>query len=246
MERNRYTLAPSVYIAGMGKDALLLDLAQLQKDRQYVLIKGGAPLFAAVLTGQERTNIVTSLVERHGFPKKTIEQSIDACFNAGWIVDNPTSSPSWPATKKLWRLHWLPLRIEAILLLQRIHVFIQRNAFWVLIQALMDLPAEKDWERDLRVQKIIQVVDEAAHIFREPMTCLHQSLAICWMLRMRGIAAHVAIRVQQDPLMGHMIVVHGEHVISWKPGLHSITTYAHFVAATTLLFHSGQLDLHYR
>lgn len=246
MDEGQYTLAPSVYIAGMDNDAILLDLAQLQKDRQYVLIKGGALLFPAILRSQERTSIVASLTEMHGFPKKTVEQSIDACFKAGWVVEKLASSFQPPNSKRLWRLRWFPLRIEAIILLRHIHSSIQNNTFLPLIQSLMALPAEKDWKQDLSVPKIIQVVNDTARLFREPMTCLHQSLAICWMLRARGIAAHVAIRVQQDPLMGHMIVVNGEDVISWKPGLRSITTYTHFLAATTLLFHSGQLDKHYR
>lgn len=246
MDKKTYILAPSVYIARMDRDALLLDLAQPQKDQQYVLIKGGALLFSAILMGQERSSIVASLANMYGFPTKTIEQSIDSCFRAGWIIENQASSPQCVHEKKLWWLRWLPLRLEAIILLRHIHLCIQHNAFLTLVQSLMALPAEQDWEQDSRVPKIIQRVNEVARLFQEPMTCLHQSLAVCWMLRMRGIAAQVAIRVQQDPLMGHMIVVNGEHVISWKPGLHSITTCAHFLAATTLLFHSGQLDQHYR
>lgn len=246
MNKRQYTLAASVYMAEIERDVILLDLAQQQKDQQYVFIKGGALLFPAILMGQDRASVVSSLAEKHGFSQEAVGQGIDTCLHAGWLVREPSNSFPCLDNIKHWQINWLPLRVEAFILLQRIHRFIQQNAFLTLVQAIMGLPAKKDWKQDRRGQKIIRAVNEAARMFREPMTCLPQSLAMCWMLRKRGIAAQVAIRVQQDPLMGHMIVVNGDHVISWKPGLHSITTYDHFLAATILLFHSGHLDRHYR
>lgn len=105
-----------------------------------------------------------------------------------------------------------------------------------LISALVSLPTHKSSTDDPHVSRILQAVQDAARIPYEPMTCLHQSLAVCWMLRARGINAHVAIRVQQNPLLAHMIVVDGSRILSWKPGLVSVTTLEHFLSATCLLF----------
>jgi hypothetical protein len=42
------------------------------------------------------------------------------------------------------------------------------------------------------------------------------------------------------------IVVNGENVLSWEPGLTSRTTLENFLSGSYLLFDSGALDVHYR
>ena len=237
-QKNHYTLATHVYVATLDQDALLLDCMQQQKEKQYVLIKGGTPFFSILLAGAAVSQ----------FSSPGIQRGIDACLSANWIVEaeRPISSPMTPERLRLPRSGWMPLRLEAMVLLRRVQHFILHNAFLALVHSLMSLPVACERTNDSRISKMILAVNEAAQMIRTPATCLHQSLAMCWMLRSHGIAAQVAIRVGQDPLMGHMIVVNGQHVMSWKPGLSSVTTLEHFLSATTLLFHSGELTLHYR
>lgn len=80
---NKYTLASHCYGTILGHDVVLLDLAQCQKERQYVLLKNGA-------------SVVSTILAESGSELDTpgIEQDIEAMSNAGWLVT--TSDPAEP------------------------------------------------------------------------------------------------------------------------------------------------------
>lgn len=239
---NKYTLASHCYGTILGHDVVLLDVAQRQKERQYVLLKNGASVIPALLTGTA------------GSGDPALAAIIEAMAKAGWLIDRPDHfvSTTTGASRKQ-RASWLPpgnhqvaLHLEAFVVLHRITGSLQGNAFLSLMQKIVALPTHRSSTDDPRVPRILQAVQDAARIPHAPMTCLHQSLAMCWMLRARGINVHVAIRVQQHPLLAHMIVIEDSHVLSWKPGLVSPTTLEHFLSASRLLFHSGELHVHFR
>jgi hypothetical protein len=232
-----YAIAPTVYLAELENDLILLDVSQqcykllpLVKEKQF------SPL-----------HFFTELLAGTPVQQEPYQEALETCLKAGWICreagDLKTRAPlslprRWPG--------WLSLHLQAFMLLHQVDGCIQRHRFLPLIQALMALPVQSAAGTQLQRDRIIRAVGEMACTFRRPKTCLHQSLAICWMLRARAIPAHVAIRVQQHPLRSHMIVVDGTEVLSWRPGLRTITTLEHFLSASVLLFHSGELATHYR
>lgn len=235
MLAKKYLLAPHLYASTLGQDVILLDLAQPQKDRHYALVRNGAAFFSAIL----QDDIPES-------PNQEVEQAIAACLNAGWLCDQLEEIIPHSAPRTFWWAGRLPYHLEALLLFTGISRALQHSSFLSVVQALMERSVHQCNESDPRVPTIIRAARESAQLLHTPVTCLHQSLAICWMLRARGIPAQISIRVQQDPLVAHMIVVDGPHILSWKPGLTTITTLEHFLKATTLLFHSGEMDVHYR
>lgn len=233
----QYAFASTIYLAEVERDVIVLNLMQ----QRYTLIPCNeqkqffpASFFRALLVGTPMR-------------QPLFQEALAACLKAGWLLEKPSASGEMAplALGRRWR-SWLPLRLEAFSLLQRIDGILQHHQFLPLMKALMMLPVKPCQEDEVQVSSIIRAVNEMARLFRPSRTCLHQSIVICWMLRERGIPAQVAIRVQQNPLSSHMIVVDGERVLSWKPGLSSVTTLEHFLSASTLLFHSGELEVHYR
>lgn len=232
-----YSIASTTYLAEIGNDVILLDVYQQRyKLIPWVKEKQFSPLY-----------FFTELLAGTPVQREPYQAALETCLKAGWVCEGASD----PETQALFVLPhrwpgWFSLRLEALTLLQRIDSFLQRQQFLPLIQALMALPVQSDTGTQPQRDCIIRAVREMARTFRQPKTCLHQSLAICWMLRVRGIAAHVAIRVQRYPLSSHMIVVDSTDVLSWTSGLKTITTLEHFLSASVLLFHSGELSTHYR
>lgn len=226
-----YTLSSSVYMLEVEKDIILLDLTQ----QRYKLIPFNEQFYP--------TQFFTTLLAGDPIPS-SFQEGIATCLQAGWIREEEAKATEIaPLLLKHWWLDLLPLRIEALFLFRIIENILKNKAFLPLVQTLESLPTGACQENEVQ---IIRSVREMASVFREKKTCLHQSLVMFWMLRKRGFPAHVEIRVWRDPLYGHMLVREGDRVLSWKPGLISITTLEHFLSASALLFHSGELSTHYR
>jgi hypothetical protein len=233
----QYAFAPTLYLAEIENDVVVLDLAQ----QRYKLIP---------FNEQKRffpVSFFRALLQGNPMLQSHFQEALATCLKAGWLLEKPATSEEFAPLPlmKCWQRRWLPLRLEALFLLHRIDGVLQRHQFLPLVKALMALPV-KPCQEKTRIARIVQAVHEMACLFGQSRTCLHQSIIMCWMLRERGIPAQVAIRVQQDPLRSHMMVVDGARVLSWKPGLSSITTLEHFLSASVLLFHSGELNVHYR
>ncbi|HEY1348689.1 MAG TPA: lasso peptide biosynthesis B2 protein, partial [Ktedonobacteraceae bacterium] len=192
-----YSIAAPIYLAELENDVILLDVAaQRYKLLPCVEEKPFSPprFFTALLAGMP-------------IQEEPYQEALETCLKAGWICEDASDGVMQdPLSLPRYWLSKFSLCLEALILLHRIDGFIRRQQFLPLIQALMALPTQPG-TRTRQRDRIIRAVREMAHTFRQPKTCLNQSLVICWMLRSRGIQAQVAIRVQQHPLSSHMIVV---------------------------------------
>lgn len=224
-------LRSSLYVLDMGEHALLLDF-QASDHQHYRLLPNAAGLFSR-LTGGTATR-----------------EEYEMAMQYQWIeiadeVDTQRRIPQL-ASCKVRLIPLLPRWLEAFILWRQVHQILQQGACLSLITTLMAFPVTHAGKRDPRLQKMLEAVSRARQWSGGQMTCLHYSLVLCWMLRRRSISAQVAIRLQLDPLMGHMIVVDGNETLSWKAGLPYRPTLAQFFKDTTLLFHSGEMERQYR
>jgi hypothetical protein len=72
---------------------------------------------------------------------------------------------------------------------------------------------------DARVRHWVALVGAAADLQPFKARCLHQCLALSWILRRRGIAVEVVMGVRKFPFAAHVWLECGGEVIQWRAGM---------------------------
>jgi hypothetical protein len=63
------------------------------------------------------------------------------------------------------------------------------------------------------------IISVAADFVPYRARCLHRYLALCWVLRRRGIAAEVVVGVRKYPFIAHVWLECNGEIIHWRAGL---------------------------
>lgn len=132
----------------------------------------------------------------------------------------------------------LPI-LEAYLTLGFLHHALLHGRFLDLIHHLQALPAHHlatDTTPD--VTTLCTCIRRAARLHRFRARCLHQSLALCWMLRKRQIRADLVIGVYTHPFSSHAWVISGDHLLQWRAGMGPYPDQTR-LAAMSVIFHSA-------
>jgi len=146
-----------------------------------------------------------------------------------------------PAISTLPALLPLAERWEAAYTLQKIEEWLRQGKLLPLMRSLVALPAERQvTERDVSVKRLVHRVGLAAASKPFKAACLHQSLALCWMLRRRGVDAHVVIGCYTHPFFAHVWNECADRPIQWKAGMGPYAD-RETLRATSRIFHSKQL-----
>ena len=82
---------------------------------------------------------------------------------------------------------------------------------------------EKITAADPRVRRLTNIVERVAGFLPFKTACLHQCLALCWMLRRRGMMADLVMGVYKFPFTAHVWLACESEIIHWRAGLGSCT-----------------------
>jgi hypothetical protein len=252
-EQQRFRPTPLALMAGTPEGVLLLNL---HTDQFLGLNKTAATMWELLCAGKtveevlhfleqtyaaepsrlrdDLTQFVTLMQDRH-----LLEPGDHPCRQV--VRSVPCSSP--PAYLKVFPV--LPRSrlcevMEASLTLRWVNYALQRSGFHALVYSLAALPALRMVpSEERRVQHLIRAVAVAADWQPFKALCLHQCLALCWMLRRRHIQADLVIGAYTHPFSAHAWLESGGRLLFWKAGL-GYTADRRRIEAMTILFHSGQ------
>ncbi len=99
-------------------------------------------------------------------------------------------------------------------------------------------------ESDPRIRHLANCVGDVAHFLPFRAACLHQSLAICWMLRRRDIRADFVMGVYKFPFSAHIWLECGSEIIYWRAGLSSCTGLTMLQSMSVIMRIGGQQSTH--
>jgi hypothetical protein len=91
---------------------------------------------------------------------------------------------------------------------------------------------------DSRAREHADALARVARWLPVPPRCLPQCLALCWMLRRRGMAVELVIGVCKFPFTAHAWVESGGAVVEWQAGLGVQSGYS-LVDALAVIYRSG-------
>jgi hypothetical protein len=132
-----------------------------------------------------------------------------------------------------------PEQQEAFVTLQSVDELIKRVGLNLFASALMDLPVYRNiTAEDAVMQRLAHVVTVAADWFPFKVACLHQSLALAWMLRRRDVHVDVVIGMYTHPFSAHVWLESDGYLIQWKAGM-GYTADFRRVEAMSVIFHTG-------
>ncbi len=249
----RYILSPYVYVAVLSDEGvgILLDIQHEYYEK--IIAHTDWLLFFQTPQSLEDLNRYNTDVRSDmltPFVQHCIEHHY-ICEVPSEMSSRPFSSPTLPAGNQsflLQLLRYLPLPFlhyfESYVLIDSIDRILEAHACYNLIQYLAQLATSRSVPEQI-LQKLCQGIHASAIVHKCEALCLHQSLALLWMLRSRGYHADVQIRVQMDPFLAHMMVTEGnERVLWWQAGSVPQQYYDQFISTTTLIFASNSLQNH--
>jgi hypothetical protein len=178
------------------------------------------------------------LLERGDEGRPVHYQSTTAITLEGWEPDHVATLP-FPATfSRRWQD---PAWQESFATLEKVDELLKQVGLNTFARALIRLPAHRTITTgDAEAQRLADAVMEAADWLPFKAACLHQSLALAWMLRRRGMCVDVVIGVYTHPFSAHVWVESDRHIIQWRTGM---GYYADFrrIEAMSVIFHTGTL-----
>jgi transglutaminase superfamily protein len=134
---------------------------------------------------------------------------------------------------------WLPLWFEAYFVLLALALTHRVLGLRQLGSVLESIPADRTAsEGDPLLVHLANVVSIAADWQPYRALCLHQCLALCWMLRRRGIAAELVMGVYKFPFSAHVWLECRGNVIHWRSGL-SACTGTELLRSMAVIFRTG-------
>ena len=126
--------------------------------------------------------------------------------------------------KKLMKKFDFWVRLEAFFVIVGVEIGLRFFGLRRIGRFLEGKPAHQIiTESDPRIRQLANCVGDVAHFLPFKAACLHQSLAICWMLRRRDIKADLVMGVYKFPFSAHVWLECGSEIIHWRAGLSSCT-----------------------
>ena len=120
---------------------------------------------------------------------------------------------------------------------------LQTVGFADTLKFLTSIPAHRKVdEADPDVRRLVKAVDVAASWVPFRGDCLHQSLALCMMLRRRSIDADFVLGVYKYPFSAHAWVECDTKVIHWRFGLTTTTGFER-ITSMSILAHTARLEV---
>src|SRR5579859_1857631 len=109
---------------------------------------------------------------------------------------------------------------EAFVLLQRVDELLRQVGLLQFSYALASLPVHKTVTvENEEVQRLADAVMKVADWQPCRPACLHQYLALVWMLRRRAMFADVVIGVYTYPFSAHVWMESGGQIVQWRAGM---------------------------
>jgi hypothetical protein len=247
----RYILSPYIYLVVLsdGGTGILLDM----QHEYYEKITACTSWLIFFQTPQYLEDIDRYHTD---IPSDMLSPFVQYCIEHKYICE-VSSEPSSPPTSlsaliagkqpfllQLLRFFPFPFarHIESYLLIDSIDRILESHTCYTFIQYLAQLATSQSVPEHV-LQKLCQCIHASAIIHKSEALCLHQSLALFWMLRSRGYHADVQIRVQIDPFLAHMLVIEGkERVLWWQTGSVPQQYYEQFISSTMPIFSSNNLQ----
>jgi hypothetical protein len=130
---------------------------------------------------------------------------------------------------------------EAFVTLQRVDDLVKRVGLSTFASALMNLPVHRRiTAEDAEVQRLTNAVTETADWLPFNAACLHQSLALAWMLRRRHLHVDVVMGIYTHPFSAHVWLESDGYMVQWRAGM-GYTADFRRIEAMTVIFHTGTL-----
>ena len=249
----RYILSPHIYVAVLSDEGVGILLDMQYESYEKITAHTDWLLFFQTPQSLEDFNRRNTDV-----PSDILTPFVQHCIEHQYICEVPSelssqtlSSPKLPVEKHsilLQLLRFFPLpfhyHFESYILIDSIDHILEAHACYALIQYLAQLATSQSASEQV-LQKLCQGIHASAILHKCEALCLHQSLALLWMLRSRGYHADVQIRVQIDPFLAHMLVIEGnERVLWWQAGSVPQQYYDQFISSTMPIFASNSLQKH--
>lgn len=243
----RFVASPTTIIASLNQGAVLLDLRQ----GAFLGLNSSATAFWRLLVDEQNSLEQTALqlATQYHLPVERVlvdlKQWVATLTQQGILF--PASQPIPPSEQCAWHgSDDLPLSgilawCEAWWTLKRVHHFLQCHHMLPLSHHIATLPAQKAApSRHRVVLRLAHIIRTAASWQPYRAACLHQSLALWWMLRRRRMRADLVIGVYTYPFSGHAWVTSDDHLLFWDAGMLQYPDET-FLQAMTIIFHSGEI-----
>ncbi len=184
-------------------------------------------------TMQER-----GLLERCDERRQGQRLSLETIALERWGSDSIAALPLEIRDAREWQK---PERREAFATLQRVDELVKQVGLQTFAHALMDLPAHRMiTAQDAEVQQMADALMEAADWLPFKAACLHQCLALAWMLRRRHVHVDVVLGMYTHPFSAHVWLESDGHIVQWKAGMGYSADFRR-IEAMSVIFHTGKL-----
>jgi hypothetical protein len=252
-EQQRFRPTPLALMAGTPEGVLLLNL---HTDQFLGLNKTAATMWELLCAGKTVEEVLHFLERTYAAEPSRLRDDLTqfvATMQERRLLEPGDQFPALPAASTPLRhpprgrkiIHLLhPCRLcavlEAHLVLRWVDRALQRSGFYALAESLTALPAQRIVTREEQVvQSLIGAVSLAAAWQPFKALCLHECLALCYMLRWRHIKADLVVGAYTHPFSAHAWVECAGQIISWQAGLGSAVGIER-VQAMQVLFHSAR------
>ena len=163
---------------------------------------------------------------------------VEAITLEGWRTDEIVALPLEIRDAWQWQE---PERREAFATLQRVDELLKQVGLKTFAHALMDLPAHRRIKaEDAEVQQVVKGVMETAEWLPFKAACLHQCLALAWMLRRRHMRIEVVLGMYTHPFSAHVWLESNGCIVQWKAGMGYSADFRR-IETMSVIFHSGKL-----
>ncbi|WP_376797113.1 lasso peptide biosynthesis B2 protein [Thermogemmatispora sp.] len=240
----------AVFASHTTEGGVLLDL---RRGRYLGLTPRGWQLWEALQAGAGDQELV-AVLRRQGMTEEAaraeVRRFLQRVASHGLIEAEPSRSWRRARSRLLWVLRFGALLgdpLDAWLTLWGIRRTLCRADGLLLVvaegQALPGAASDQlTGAARPRISRLCRWMRWASLMQRRPPTCLEQSLALWWVLRKRGIAAHVVLGISTAPFTAHAWVEGPDGPLFWKAGLGWLAHRA-MLGALQPIFHSGRDQL---
>ena len=157
---------------------------------------------------------------------------------SGWEPDEALPLPREIRDIQAWQR---PQQREAFATLLRIDELLKQVGLQTLAHALMDVPAHRVASaEDAGLREGMQAVMEASEWLPFHAACLHQYLALAWMLRRRHIHVEMVLGMYTHPFSAHVWLESQGKLLQWQAGM-GYSSDVRRVEAMSVIFHTGKL-----
>lgn len=170
--------------------------------------------------------------------RPALPQLVETITLEGWGPDEVVALPLEIRDTQPWQESE---RREAFATLQRVDELLKQVGLKTFAHALMSLSTQRIIRaEDAEVRHIADAVTEVAEWLPFKAACLHQCLALAWMLRRRHMRVEVVLGMYTHPFSAHVWLESDGHIVQWKAGMGYSADFRR-IETMSVIFHSGKL-----